>query len=233
MGWRSSQYSPAGRIKGVPTSNALGAESAPQEAQADAVTVIRDCIPFFHEGFLSLARRLRLLLGASAQGRICSCYTDDDHKTYHVLGTRLSSVFFFSFFISTAPGLHCCPRAFSGCGARAIVCCNEWPSRCRGFSCHRTQDSRQAGFSSCGAWALLFCHKWNLPGPGIEPVSLHWQADSYPLRHQGSPMLSILYSWRCFLIRGQNDPWTHRPLALGQGILCYGKSFGESGHRVS
>ena len=27
---------------------------------------------------------------------------------------------------------------------------------------------------------------WTLPGPGIEPVSLHWQADSYPLGHQGS-----------------------------------------------
>ena len=94
VGWGSSQYSPAGRIKGVPTSNALGAESAPQEAQADAVTVTRDCIPFFHEGFLSLARRLRLLLGASAQGRIRSCYVDD-HKTHHVLGTRLSSCCFF------------------------------------------------------------------------------------------------------------------------------------------
>ena len=27
---------------------------------------------------------------------------------------------------------------------------------------------------------------WNLPGPEIEPVSLHWQADSDPLSHWGS-----------------------------------------------
>ena len=27
---------------------------------------------------------------------------------------------------------------------------------------------------------------WDLPGLGIEPVSLHWQGDSYPLYHQGS-----------------------------------------------
>ena len=39
---------------------------------------------------------------------------------------------------------------------------------------------------------------WNHPGPGIEPVSLQWQADNYLLYHQGRPrvifsnMLSIV-----------------------------------------
>ena len=61
--------------------------------QADAVTVIHDRFPFFHEGFLSFPSRLRFLLRASAQGRIHACYTDDDHKTYHVLGTLLSIFF--------------------------------------------------------------------------------------------------------------------------------------------
>ena len=28
---------------------------------------------------------------------------------------------------------------------------------------------------------------WNLPASGIEKHSLHWQVDSYPLRHEGSP----------------------------------------------
>ena len=37
--------------------------------------------------------------------------------------------------------------------------------------------------SSCGAWTELLHGMWNLPGPGIEPVSLYWQADSYPLYH--------------------------------------------------
>ena len=40
---------------------------------------------------------------------------------------------------------------------------------------------------------------WNLPGPGIEPCSLHWQADSYPLSHQESPeihpVVSVLHSF--------------------------------------
>ena len=36
---------------------------------------------------------------------------------------------------------------------------------------------------SHGIWALLLQGVWNLPGPGIESVSLHWQVDSYPLDH--------------------------------------------------
>ena len=28
---------------------------------------------------------------------------------------------------------------------------------------------------------------WDLPRLGTEPILLHWQADSYPLYHQGSP----------------------------------------------
>ena len=31
----------------------------------------------------------------------------------------------------------------------------------------------------------------DLPGPGIKPTSLHWQADSLPLSHQGSPLPSL------------------------------------------
>ena len=35
------------------------------------------------------------------------------------------------------------------------------------------------------------------PGQGLNLCVLHWQADSYPLRHQGSPICSYFYS--CFL----------------------------------
>ena len=41
------------------------------------------------------------------------------------------------------------------------------------------------GLSSCGTQAQLSRGLRNLPGAGIEPVSLHWQADSQPLHHQG------------------------------------------------
>ena len=33
---------------------------------------------------------------------------------------------------------------------------------------------------------------WNLSRPGIEPVSLCWQADSLPLGHQGNPLGSFV-----------------------------------------
>ena len=45
--------------------------------------------------------------------------------------------------------------------------------------------------NTCGAQAYLLYGMWDLPGPGIEPVSLHWKADSLPLSHQGSPGLSF------------------------------------------
>ena len=43
------------------------------------------------------------------------------------------------------------------------------------------------GLSSCGTWAQLLCGTRDLPGAGIEPVSLTLQADSQPLDHQGRP----------------------------------------------
>ena len=35
---------------------------------------------------------------------------------------------------------------------------------------------------------------WNLPEPGLNPCPLHWQVDSYPLSHQGSPIHFSLYN---------------------------------------
>ena len=35
----------------------------------------------------------------------------------------------------------------------------------------------------------------NLPRPVMEPVSPHWQVDSFPLSHQGSPTLGLLHMY--------------------------------------
>ena len=70
-------------------------------------------------------------------------------------------------------------------------------SRCAGLSppwplLLRSTGSRRAGSvvvahgPSCSAACGIF------PDQGLNPCSLHWQADSQPLRHQGSPGLSIL-----------------------------------------
>ena len=36
------------------------------------------------------------------------------------------------------------------------------------------------------------CGMWDRPGLGMEACPLHWQADSQPLDHQGSPPYSLL-----------------------------------------
>ena len=67
-------------------------------------------------------------------------------------------------------------------------------SRCAGLSLSRplllrSTDSRRAGSAivahgpSCSAACGIF------PEQGSNPCPLHWQADSQPLRHQGSPAL--------------------------------------------
>ena len=70
-------------------------------------------------------------------------------------------------------------------------------SRCAGLSLSRplllwSTGSRRAGSvvvahgPSCSAACGIF------PDKGSNPCSLHWQADSQPLRHQGSPILIFL-----------------------------------------
>ena len=55
--------------------------------------------------------------------------------------------------------------AFSSCGLRAPEC----------------------RLSSCGAWAQLLRGMWDFLDQGSNPRPLHWQAESQPLHHQGSP----------------------------------------------
>ena len=72
-------------------------------------------------------------------------------------------------------------------------------SRCSGLSLSRplllrSTDSRCAGSvivahgPSCSAACAIF------PDQGSNPCPLHWQADSQPLRHQGSPIFLFLIS---------------------------------------
>ena len=50
--------------------------------------------------------------------------------------------------------------------------------RCSLASVRGSTGSRCVGFSSCGTGAKLLPRTWNLPGSGMEPMSLLWQADS-------------------------------------------------------
>ena len=70
-------------------------------------------------------------------------------------------------------------------------------SRCAGFSLSRplllrSTGSRRSGSvvvahgPSCSATCEIF------PDQGLNPCPLHWQADSQPLHHQGSPICCFL-----------------------------------------
>ena len=72
-------------------------------------------------------------------------------------------------------------------------------SRCAGLSLSRplllqSTDSRRAGSVvvahglSCSVACGIF------PDQGSNPCPLHWQADSQPLRHQGSPKIFFVLS---------------------------------------
>ena len=69
-------------------------------------------------------------------------------------------------------------------------------SRCAGLSLSRPLMLRSTG-SRC-AGSVVVAHGPSrsaacgiLPDQGSNPCPLHWQADSQPLRHQGSPVIAI------------------------------------------
>ena len=73
----------------------------------------------------------------------------------------------------------------SSLGARA--------SHCSSFSCCRAQPPGHVGAAAAAPWlssrtALSCCTTCGiLPDQGWNPCLLHWQADAFPLSHQGSP----------------------------------------------
>lgn len=69
-----------------------------------------------------------------------------------------------------------------------------------------------SGFSCCGAQAQWLRSTWDLPGPGIRPVCPHWQANSLPLEHQGSPA-SFLFKVNDTPLCGDTTFWApvHSP----------------------
>ena len=80
-------------------------------------------------------------------------------------------------------GLHFCARAFSSCGKRGPLFIMM-----RGPLLLRSTGSRHAGLVvvvhglRCSAVCGIY------PDQGSNLCPLHWQADSQPLHHQGSPV---------------------------------------------
>ena len=94
-------------------------------------------------------------------------------------------------------GLRFCARAFSSCGKRGpLFIAVRGPSPSRPLL-PRSTGSRRAGSvavahgPSCSAACGIF------PDQGSNTCPLHWQADSQPLRHQGSPIPRIFDCLLC------------------------------------
>ena len=97
------------------------------------------------------------------------------------------------------------PRLFSSCDEQGLLSsCGTWTFHCSGFSRRkklveqRLQVHRR--FSSCSSWApehrLRSCEQLScseirgiILDQGSNPYLLHWQVDSLPLNHQGSPQI--------------------------------------------
>ena len=83
--------------------------------------------------------------------------------------------------------LHFCARASPSCGKRGpLFTAVRGPLTIAASPVaeHRLQSCR---LSNCGSRAQLLRGMGILPDQGSNPCPLHWQADSQPLRHQGSP----------------------------------------------
>ena len=70
-------------------------------------------------------------------------------------------------------------------------------SQCMGLSLSRPLLLRSTGSRRTGS--VIVAHRLNcsaacgiFPNQGSNPCPLHWQADSQPLRHQGSPLIFLL-----------------------------------------
>ena len=110
-------------------------------------------------------------------------------------------------------GLRFCARAFSSCGKWEplfIAVCGPLTIAASLVAEHRLQTRR---LSSCGSVAVAHGPSCSaacgiFPDQGANPCPLHWQADSQPLRHQGSPQIlfhyrllqNIEYSSLCYTV---------------------------------
>ena len=111
-------------------------------------------------------------------------------------------IYLFIYLFLGVLGLRFCARAFSSCGERGpLFIAVRGPLHCCGLSLLRSIGSRRAGSvvvahgPSCSAVCGIF------PDQGSNPCSLRWQADSQPLRHQGSP-------GNVFMISVSTCPWS-------------------------
>ena len=109
-------------------------------------------------------------------------------------------MFFFFFFFPDCTRSSLLQKLFSSCGKQGLLSsCGGWASDCSGFSCCGAWALGCMGFSSCNSRALK--HRLNncslvasgiFSNQGLNLCLLHWHAESLPLKHQESPLHSVV-----------------------------------------
>ena len=101
-------------------------------------------------------------------------------------------LFIYLFLFLAVLGLRLCARALSSCGERGplfIAVRGPLTIAASLVAEHRLQTCR---LSSCGSRSSCSSACGIFPDQGSNSCTLHWQADSQPLRHQGSPLHQLL-----------------------------------------
>ena len=118
-------------------------------------------------------------------------------------------------------GLRFCARAFSSCGKWGplfIAVRGPLTIVASLVAEHRLQMHRLSSCGSRGPSCSAACGIF--PDQGLNPCPLHWQADSQPLRHQGSPLpVSSLIMSSHFLSLTSYLPLSVSPLYLPAASL--------------
>ena len=132
------------------------------------------------------------------------CYFNS-FTIYSVVLVSLS--FIYLFLVARGLHPHCCAWAFSNGGYEGyslvvvfglLIVVASLTEELR-LQAHRLQQLRRMGSVvaahgvSCSTACDIFLDQ------GLNPCPLHWQADCYPLRHQGSPRSLIFTSKTLFL----------------------------------
>ena len=100
-------------------------------------------------------------------------------------------------------GLRFCARVFSSCGKRGPLFIVV-----RGPLLLRSTGSMSAGSAIVAHGPSHSAACGIFPDQGSNPCPLHWQADSQPLRRQGSPLF-LIYRWKHL--------WLREVMELNQG----------------
>ena len=121
------------------------------------------------------------------------------------------SVFFFFFFnlfiylFLAVLGLRFCAKAFPSCGKRGPLFIAVRGPLTIMASLVASTGSRRAGSVAVAHGPSRSAACGILPDQGSNPCPMHWQADSQPLRHQGSPGSVFLIQHLLWTVSPQNS----------------------------